>query len=104
MRPIYAKSILITTLLLGATLSQAHVETGSFLNKRAYSVAQLMNQTRNDAQVRDRYERHFRMSDDELIQYFSRLHVGKLHRTGAYVVYNCRDDEVIRARVFHLKA
>ncbi len=44
------------------------------------------------------------MSKSDLITYFEKLHVDKLQSTGSYVVYNVHDDEVIRARVFRLKA
>jgi hypothetical protein len=104
MKTITAKSILIGAAVCSAVMAQAHVEKGSFLNKRAHSVQELVSYTEHDAQVRSRYERHFHMSEAELVDYFGHLHVGKLASTGDYVVYNCHDDEVIRARVFRLKA
>lgn len=104
MKSITAKSLLIATALSAAVMAQAHVEKGSFLNKRAHTVHELIVQTEHDAQVRSRYERHFHMSGAQIVEYFSHLHVGALSSTGDYVVYNCHDDEVIRARVFHLKA
>jgi hypothetical protein len=104
MKTINAKTILITVALAATVAAQAHVEKGSFLNKRARTVNELVWQTEHDAQVRSRYERHFHMSEADLIGYFEHLHVGAISRTGDYVVYNCHDDEVIRSRVFHLKA
>jgi hypothetical protein len=104
MKTIIFKSILLSAAVTSAVMAQAHVEPGSFLNKRAHTVKELVWATENDAQVRTRYERHFHMSEAELVHYFSHLHVGKLRASGSYVVYNCHDDEVIRARVFKLKA
>jgi PEP-CTERM motif len=104
MKTFNTKSILLMTVVLAAALAQAHVEPGSFLNKPARTVNQLVAQTERDPQVLDRYERHFQMSKGDLISYFEHLHVSKLQSTGSYVVYNVHDDEVIRARVFRLKA
>ena len=104
MRTLTAKSIILTTIVLSAAVAQAHVETGSFLNKRARTVNELVYETEHDHLVQDRYMRHFRMSEPDLVAYFERLHVSKLDTTGSYVMYNCHDDEVIRARVFRMKA
>lgn len=104
MKTFYTKTILLTTVALAAALAQAHVEPGSFLNKPAHTVNALVAQTEHDPQVMDRYERHFQMSKSDVITYFEKLHVSKIMNTGSYVVYNCHDDEVIRARVFRLKA
>lgn len=104
MKTINAKSILILTAAATAVVAQAHCEPGSFLNKHAHNITQLVRQVEQDSEVRSRYERHFHMSESEIITYFEGLHVGKLRSTGDYVVYNCHDDGVIRARVFHLRA
>jgi len=104
MKTINAKSLLIAAALTVAVAAQAHVEPGSFLNKRAHTVKELVWETEHDSQVLSRYERHFRMSEEQLVRYFESLHVGRIQTTGSYVVYNCHDDEVIRARVFKLKA
>lgn len=105
MKSITLKSVFVSSAVLAAVLAQAqHCETGSFLAKRASTVEQLTGQVERYAVVRDRYERHFRMSDSDLMEMFAHLHVGKLDHTGSYIVYNIHDDNVIRARVFKLRA
>lgn len=84
-------------------MAQAHVEPGAFLNRPANTTEQLVQQARNDKQVMQRYMRHFRMSREEVIEMLASLHPAKLEAAGSYVVYNCHEDEVIRARVFNLK-
>jgi len=103
MKLINAKSIVLLAVVFATAVAQAHVEPGSFLNKPAKTTQQLVNQTRNDKQVRDRYLRHFRMSDSELVDMFSHLRPSKLQEGGSFIVYNIHDDGVIRARVFILK-
>jgi hypothetical protein len=105
MRPLL-KTLLPFTVVLAATAAHAaaaHVELGSFLNRPASTTDQLVQQTRRDRQVLDRYERHFHMSERELVQMFSGLHPAKLGHSGSFTVYNVHDDNIIRARVFILK-
>ena len=94
---------LLCGLALTASVVQAQVETGAFLNKRAYTTQQLVDQVRNDRAVRDRYMRHYRMNEEELVRWFSTLHPAKLQKPGTYIVYNIRKDGIIRARVFELE-
>jgi hypothetical protein len=90
-------------LALTASVVQAQVETGAFLNKRATTTQQLVDQVRNDRAVRERYIRHYRMTGDEIIRWFSTLHPARLKQPGTFIVYNIRKDGVIRARVFELE-
>jgi hypothetical protein len=104
MRTYTIKTFSILIGLTASVLSQAfHVETGSFLNKRANTTAELVRQVRTDQVVMERYMRHYRMSGGEIIDMFSHLHPSMLQQSGAYTVYNIHDDNIIRARVFKLK-
>lgn len=106
MRHFIGKTSIISAFLVGASLAQAaaaHVETGSFLNKKCTSTDQLIRQVETDRQVEMRYEQHFHMSKGEIVRMFEHLHPARLENTGAYVVYNYHDDGIIRQRVFKLR-
>src|SRR5512133_2971328 len=62
-----------------ALASGARPEPNAFLNKRADSIPQLVQEVRSDDEVADRYARHFGKSRDELIQYFSTLHLARIN-------------------------
>lgn len=78
-------------------------ETGAFLNHPAQNIQEVIGQIKLDPEVADRMMRHFEMSKDEVIAYLSPLRQDVLREDGAYIVYNVRDDGVIRARTFSLK-
>jgi hypothetical protein len=103
MNKITAKAIMFLGLVSAVSMAQAHVEPGSFLNRPAYTTEQLVHQVESDREVMQRYERHFRMTGPEVVQFFSTLHPGTMEQAGSYIVYNVHDDNVIRARVFQLK-
>lgn len=86
---------LVTTCAVGFARS----EPNSFLNKSAWTHEALMNQAKTDAKVMDRFTRHFGLRKSEVISMLSALKAGALEQDGVYLVYNCSDQEEIRARV-----
>lgn len=100
MRAIFSLAILIT--LSALSLAQ-RMEPNSYLNRRVSNPAGLINQLRNDPVVRDRFMRHYSMTEQELVEYFSSFRMGKLERSGTYTVYNAPATGVLRVRARNLK-
>lgn len=97
------KSILLVGAVLATSLCMARPEPNAFLNKPAWTHGELMTQLRGDSQVMSRMMRHFGMTREEILAMAQTLRAGALDRDGVYLVYNCHEDEVIRARVIFYK-
>lgn len=87
-----------------APLAAARPEPNAFLNRLAPDMKALVVQVQNDPEVYARYAKHFGMSKNELLAYFSTLKPSRIARSGPYVVYNIHDDGIVRSRIFNLKA
>lgn len=85
-------------LCVGLTVAASAIrpDTNSFLNKRALSVKELVAQVKRDGQVRDRYKRHFAMSSQGVIAYFSSLRLVGLGHEGVYSIYSVPPGEWIK--------
>lgn len=88
---------------LGCTIALARPDRNAFLNQKATSVAQLINQARRDPEVMDRYRRHFAMTDREVVAYFSGLRLARLTAAGAYNVYSVPPGGYIKVHVQKLR-
>lgn len=86
-----------------ASVALARPEENAFLNKPANTHAQLMGQIKTDNVVMDRYMRHFGMTRQEVIAYFSGLNRSRLDEDGVYLVYNVPDWGELRARALFYK-
>lgn len=62
-----------------------------------------MNQIKSDSVVMNRFKRHFGMTSQEVINYFSTLKMSELKQDGVYLVYNVPESEEIRARAIFYK-
>ncbi len=80
---------------LGAIAFGGRPARNSFLNHSVSSVQQLVQQIKRDPQVRDRYERHFAMDEDQLVAYIGDLHRSKLSREGNYTIYSVPEGGVV---------
>lgn len=76
----------------------------AFLERPVSNTSQLVAQLASNKTVLDRYERHFAMSESELMAYFQTLTPGKLSETKARWVYLVREDGMIDMRSETLKA
>lgn len=83
-------------------VSSAQMPDGAFLNQPAGSTSQLTDQVRNDPQVAARFVKHYRMSREEVIRYFSTLRLEKLREDTAVTVYGAQPDGTIRRRTTRL--
>lgn len=98
----------VAALIVGSSAfafaSTSRPEPNAFLNRKADTVTQLLQQIDSDPIVASRYERHFGKSKEELIQYFRGLHLAKLNADGTYMIYLVDDDGVIKAKPQRMKA
>lgn len=94
---------LVLMMALGCTIALARPDRNAFLNQKATSVGQLINQVRRDPEVMDRYRRHFAMTDREVVSFFSGLRLARLTVAGAYNVYSVPPGGYIKAHVQKLR-
>lgn len=99
----FLKLSIIVGLLVLSLGAQARTERNSFLNKPAPTQKALLDQVRHDKVVADRFMRHFSMTQNEVLDFFSTLRVTPLPAEGVYAVYNVPDSGVLRARYFRLR-
>jgi hypothetical protein len=79
-------------------------ERNSFIDYPIHSVGDLVHQIQSDPAVADRYERNFSMTQDQVVQYISGLHIDRLRESGEYDVYSVPPDGHIKHHVQKLKA
>lgn len=66
----------------------AKVPPNSYLVYTVDTVPDLIAQIKKYPVVSDRFERHFGMTQDEIIDYFKTLRLSRLSKAGIYTVYN----------------
>lgn len=86
-----------------ASIVAARTEPNSFLNRPANTLPALKAQLAADRQVMDRFMRHFGMTREQVMTMVSDLKLARLPQDGVYLVYNCSDNEEIRARVMYYR-
>lgn len=94
-----AQAITVTT----RAQTQLRPERNSYLNRPAKSVAQLLDQIRRDPEVADRFMRHFAMTKNQVIAFFSTLRVARLPREGVYEMYSVPVGGGLKMRKFRLR-
>lgn len=95
--------VFIALVCLSSVLAWARPDRNAFLNRAVTSVPQLLHQVRNDAEVRDRFRRHFAMTDTELLTYFTSLRLARLTAPGAYKVYSVPPGGYVKMHVQKLR-
>jgi hypothetical protein len=99
-----AKMVTIAAAILVVGMAHARTEPNSFLNRPATTHAALLKQVQTDDVVMGRFMRHFGMTREEVVSYFSTLRLDTLKEDGVYLVYNVPESEEIRARAIFYKA
>lgn len=97
------KFLMIAGAVMATGMAMARPEPHAFLNKAAWTHSALMNQVRTDSQVMSRFQRHFGMDRNAVLNLLGSLRAGTLNQDGVYLVYNASNDEEIRARVMFYK-
>lgn len=98
------KAVFLFAAILVAALGYGQrPERNSFLNEKVTSVRSLIHQFDTDPVVRDRFRRHYAMSDDEIRSYFSTLRLAKLKKPGIYRVFGVPETGAIHATMQKLR-
>lgn len=98
------RAVMIVVAIVGALVASAQrPERNSFLNEKALSVAAVIHQFDTDPEVRDRFRRHYAMSDEEIRSYFASLRLAKVKNPGAFRVFGVADNGVIHATTQKLR-
>lgn len=95
--------ILVVVMAVAALACAQRPERNSFLNEKCTSVRALIHQFDTDPEVRDRFRRHYAMSDDEIRSYFSTLRLAKVTKPGMYRVFGVPESGAIHATIQKLK-
>lgn len=103
MRKDWMKAVLVASALLACVAGWARTERNSFLETPAPSYGVLLKQVKTNKVVMDRYMRHFSMTREEVVDYFTTLRLTTLSKEGIYAVYNVPNSGVLRARYFRLR-
>jgi hypothetical protein len=65
-----------------------HPGRNSFLNESVRTTDQLIAEVKSDPDIRDSYERHFQMSEDQLYTYLRTLHPMRLEHDDIFTIYS----------------
>lgn len=65
-----------------------HPGRNSFLNESVHTTDQLIAEVKADPNIRDSYERHFQMSEDQLYTYLRTLHPMRLQHDDIFTIYS----------------
>jgi hypothetical protein len=83
--------ITLSTMALLSAASFA-MPTHAFLETPVHSTSELVSEIVHNRTVLDRYERHFAMTGDEVLEYMKNLHVARMPVTKRMKIYLCRED------------
>lgn len=75
---------------------QHRPDLNAFVNHKITDTQSLLAEVKNNPEVADRYERHFAMSRQELLDFLSTLHLEPLANTAEFTVYSVPPDGVVR--------
>ena len=101
--PLIGTLTLALALPVGAS-AQSHLQPNSprrpdinaFLNHKVSNTHDLVTQVRKDPQVANRYERHFAMTRQQVIDYLATLHRENLANSARYTVYSVPPSGVMK--------
>lgn len=99
MKMIWRGSILLGALGLVTCAMAQRVEPNSFLDSRVKSTSDLLRQVKSHRDVRDRYMRHYGMSEKQLYAYLATFHVTKVKQAKKVKVYAVPSSGVVTAHV-----
>lgn len=101
----FVKKAIGTLLVMGllAAGAVARPDLNAFINKDVTTTAQLVAQARNDREVMDRYQRHYGMTREEVLEYLGSLKVDTLKEEGIYAIYSVPEGGRIKLHMERLK-
>ena len=84
-------------------IAQHRPDLNAFLNRATTTTAGLIAQARADDAVMDRYQRHYAMNSEEVIQFLGDLHPARLAKEGVYTIYSVPINGVLRSHLENVK-
>lgn len=101
----FVKKAIGTLLVMGllAAGAFARPDLNAFINKDVTTTAQLVAQARNDREVMDRYQRHYGMTREEVLEYLGSLKVDTIKEEGVYAIYSVPEGGRIKLHMERLK-
>lgn len=89
--------------LIGICAAHGQTEPGSFIDKLCNSTEALVNHVQSTPRVKDRFMRHFAMTESELISYLGSLTLTKTEEDGIFVVYGVPREGNLRSKLMRVK-
>lgn len=80
-----------------------HPGRNSFLNESVRTTDQLIAEVKADPNIRDSYERHFQMSEDQLYTYLRTLHPMRLQHDDVFTIYSIPPGGELKAHTQRLR-
>ena len=80
-----------------------HPGRNSFLNESVRTTDQLIAEVKSDPDIRDSYERHFQMSEDQLYTYLRTLHPMRLQHDDVFTIYSIPPGGELKAHTQRLR-
>jgi hypothetical protein len=98
------KFMLGMTLTVAVVAAQAKMLPNSYIVRPAPSLSSLISQVKAERILRDRYQRHYGMTTEEVLAFLGTLHEVHLGQAGVFTVYNVpKATGELRMRVLKLK-
>jgi hypothetical protein len=95
--------IFLILVVMGFASATTRPDLNAFLNKRAPNISALINQTRTDRAVMDRYCRHYQMSPSQVIAHLKTLTPGVIKKKDLYTIYSVPQGGYLKAHAEILK-
>ena len=92
----------VVAALCGVALAQ-YPGRNSFLIESARTTSQLVEEVQGNSVIRDSYERHFQMTEDQLYSYLRTLHPMRLPEDEVFTIYSVPPGGELKAHTQRLK-
>src|SRR4051812_9818895 len=89
--------------VLCAISAAQHPGRNSFLYESVHTTSGLIDEVQSNPQVRDSYERHFSMTEDQLYTYLRTLHPMRLQSDQVFTIYSVPPTGELKAHTQRLK-
>ncbi|MBI1755874.1 MAG: PEP-CTERM sorting domain-containing protein [Fimbriimonas ginsengisoli] len=89
--------------LAGGQYALAQMPRYAFLQSPVGNTTELVGQVKSVPIVMDRYERHFAMTQGQVVAYLLTLKPARLHEEAGYTIYSAPDSGELKMRLMHLR-
>lgn len=96
------RSLVLLSAICAFGVAEARLERNAFITAPVRSVGDLVRMVRTDPVVRDRYMRHYAMTEPRLVAYFQGLRPARLTSAGLYRVYGAPANGMLHSTIQRL--